>query len=70
MPPTCRPECVMNSECSQDKTCIQNTCKDPCPNLCGLNARCKVLAHNPICTCSPGYTGDPFIECLRIPESN
>lgn len=68
-PPTCRPECTMNSECSQDKTCVDNRCIDPCPGLCGRNARCKVLAHNPICTCSADFTGDPFIECVRI-QSN
>jgi hypothetical protein len=63
MPPSCRPECVTSSECPQDKACVREKCVDPCPGTCGLNARCKVLNHNPICTCSPGYTGDPFIQC-------
>jgi hypothetical protein len=63
MPPSCRPECVTSSECPQDKACVREKCIDPCPGTCGLNARCKVLNHNPICTCSPGYTGDPFIQC-------
>lgn len=37
---------------------------DPCPGTCGQNARCQVLNHNPICSCSPGFTGDPFVQCL------
>jgi hypothetical protein len=64
MPPDCRPECVVSAECSQDKACVKQKCIDPCPGTCGSNARCQVLNHNPICSCSPGYTGDPFIQCL------
>lgn len=64
MPPSCRPECVVSAECSQDKACINQKCVDPCPGTCGSNARCQVLNHNPICSCSAGYTGDPFVQCL------
>lgn len=59
----CRPECVVSSECSLNKACINEKCADPCPGTCGQNARCNVVNHNPICSCSPGYTGDPFIGC-------
>lgn len=65
-PPACRPECIVSSECPQDKACIKKKCKDPCQNSCGVNARCQVITHNPICTCSPGYTGDPFTQCIPI----
>lgn len=64
MPPNCRPECIISAECTQDKACINNKCVDPCPGTCGSNARCQVINHNPICSCSPGYTGDPFLQCL------
>lgn len=64
VPPNCRPECTISSECNQDKACINQRCVDPCPGTCGLNARCQVLNHNPICSCSPGFTGDPFVQCL------
>ncbi|KAL1140438.1 hypothetical protein AAG570_000370 [Ranatra chinensis] len=64
-PPSCRPECVVSSECAQDKACLNQKCADPCPGTCGLNARCQVLNHNPICSCSPGYTGDPFLKCQK-----
>lgn len=36
---------------------------DPCPGTCGFNARCQVINHNPICSCNPGYNGDPFVRC-------
>lgn len=63
-PPSCRPECASSSECSLDKACINQKCVDPCPGVCGRNARCQVTNHNPICSCSPGFRGDPFVQCL------
>ncbi|KAF0298053.1 Neurogenic locus notch 1 [Amphibalanus amphitrite] len=64
-PPQCRPECVVNSECSNYLACIQEKCVDPCPGKCGLNAQCSVRSHNPRCTCLPGYTGDPYSRCVK-----
>jgi hypothetical protein len=68
-PPNCRPECLVSSECSQVTACMQQTCRDPCPGLCGTNADCRVTNHNPICTCRRGFEGDPFSRCTRIPET-
>lgn len=68
-PPMCRPECVVSSECAQDKACSNQKCLNPCRSdvtPCGLNADCRVVNHNPICSCISGFTGDPFIRCLRI----
>lgn len=42
-------------------------CQDPCPGTCGLNAKCYVVNHNPICSCPAGYNGDPFRHCQLIP---
>ena len=67
-PPTCRPQCVVSSDCPQNLACINQKCQDPCPGTCGFNARCQVVNHNPICTCAAGFTGDPFARCL-IQES-
>lgn len=64
-PPSCRPECMVSADCAQDKACIKQKCIDPCPGTCGLNARCQVVNHNPICSCSPGFTGDPFVQCIK-----
>lgn len=65
-PPNCVPECIVNSECALDKACINKKCVDPCPNTCGLEAKCTTKNHNPICACLNGYTGDPFVQCYRI----
>lgn len=62
-PPNCRPECTINTDCSNDKACINEKCVDPCPGSCGLNAECRVQGHVSICTCFKGYTGDPFTIC-------
>lgn len=69
-PPSCRPECVVNSECSPQMACLNQKCSDPCPNTCGIEASCRTIIHNPICSCPHGYTGDPFSRCSRIRKSN
>lgn len=64
----CRPECVTNSDCSRDKSCVNNKCSDPCPGVCGLNAECRVGNHVPTCLCHQGYTGNALSACREIPE--
>lgn len=71
-PPSCRPECYTSSDCDQDKSCVDQKCKNPCreSSPCAKqNSRCTVINHNPICTCENKYTGDPFISCIRIEDS-
>lgn len=63
-PPNCRPECIVSSDCRSNMACINQRCKDPCPGLCGINAQCQVINHNPICSCVSGHTGDPFVRCF------
>jgi hypothetical protein len=65
-PPNCRPECVTNFDCSNDKACINQKCRDPCPGACGLNAECRVVSHVPNCQCISGYEGDPFTGCQPV----
>lgn len=67
-PPGCRPECVVSSECPQNRACLNQKCVDPCPGPCGLNTRCEVINHSPICSCRQGFTGDPFSRCFAIPR--
>ena len=66
-PPSCRPECIVNSDCSTTQACINQKCTNPCANICGTGAECRVINHNPICQCPRGYTGDPFIQCRPLP---
>lgn len=67
-PPNCRPECTVSSECAHNKACLNRKCVDPCPGTCGLNAKCDVINHSPICSCQSGHTGDPFTRCYHIPR--
>lgn len=67
-PPACRPECVVSTECSLDKSCINQKCTNPCPASCGLSTNCRVVNHSPICTCKNGYTGDPLTRCFLLPS--
>lgn len=63
--PFCRPECLVSADCPQDKACVNQRCIDPCPGTCGEYARCQVVNHNAICSCPPGYAGDPFVRCVH-----
>jgi hypothetical protein len=69
-PPTCRPECITSSECPLSQACVNQKCIDPCPGTCGLSAKCQVVNHNPICSCPPDYTGDPFTRCFPKRKKN
>lgn len=66
-PPNCRPECISDSECPNHLACLNEKCSSPCPGLCGINAQCTVVNHKPICSCFPGYTGDPSASCNLPP---
>lgn len=65
--PNCKPECILSSECLPNKACVNQKCVDPCSKICGSYAVCRVIKHSPICSCQPGYTGDPFSQCYAIP---
>ena len=65
-PPSCRPECVVNSDCPKNRACLNLKCSDPCRGSCGLSALCTVVNHSPICSCPQQYTGDPFIQCTPM----
>lgn len=63
-PPTCRPECTINSDCLLTQACINQKCQNPCTGACGLRADCRVINHNPVCQCPSTFIGDPFIQCI------
>lgn len=61
-------ECEIDAECALDKACIGYACRDPCPGLCGLNAKCHVESHHPVCVCEDGLIGNPLVCCLEPEE--
>lgn len=69
-PPSCRPECMVSSECMPNKACINQRCADPCVGACGATAKCIVVNHNALCSCPQGYIGDPFTQCMEAPSEN
>lgn len=62
----CKLECLMNSDCLPNESCINQKCVDPCQqsNVCGINAVCLCSDHTVSCLCPDGYMGDPLIQCL------
>ena len=69
-PPSCRPECVLSSDCPRNLACSNQKCIDPCLGTCGLRTQCQVVGHNPICSCLPRHSGDPFARCDPIRKEN
>ena len=53
-----RPECTSNPECPDTLKCENEKCVDPC--ACAANAKCERRNHQGICTCLPGFIGDPY----------
>lgn len=68
-PPTCRPECTVNSDCPFTEACSNQKCRDPCIGACGIGAKCIVVSHSPICSCPNRYSGNPFVMCQPISMS-
>lgn len=62
----CRPECILNSDCTSNLACIKTKCQNPCLGTCGQNTICNVINHLPTCICILGYTGNPFQYCTPV----
>ena len=60
-------ECDHDTECPDNRACIQHNCQDPCliDEPCGIEAICEVISHRAICKCPPGWGGQPFEECYQ-----
>lgn len=63
----CNPECLLNSDCPDNKSCMNRRCTDPCKDACGRNTVCTVKSHTAICRCKEGFYGDALIQCYQIP---
>ncbi|CAD6236853.1 GSCOCG00008264001-RA-CDS, partial [Cotesia congregata] len=65
----CQPiECESHNDCSDEKICDSHKCRIAClaHNPCGQNAICSTNNHQQVCTCQPGYTGEPTRGCNLI----
>ncbi|GBP10655.1 hypothetical protein EVAR_101375_1, partial [Eumeta japonica] len=49
-----RGECLSNSECPDNKACINYQCVNPCIGKCGSGAECEPKAHLSVCKCPRG----------------
>ena len=61
----CKPECIINTDCTRDLACSNNKCVNPCPGTCGQHATCSVINHIPTCVCKQGFVGNAFEECVK-----
>lgn len=63
-------ECTSNSDCPNDRQCINSQCINPCiyENPCSPRAECKVQNHVALCRCPSGFIGNPYIDCKREPQ--
>ena len=60
--------CSSDDECAFTQACRNRACVNPCAvdNPCARTAECTANAHRAQCKCPPGYTGDPYSQCVPI----
>lgn len=61
-------ECIKDEDCESNKKCgSDGSCRNPClePGACGINAQCRVLDKQALCSCPPGYIGNAQFECKQ-----
>ena len=62
-----RGECFTDSECPDNKACIDYSCQNPCTGKeCGPSAICAARRHIAVCTCPDGTRGDALYNCNPI----
>jgi hypothetical protein len=62
--------CTNDNECPIEKACLNGQCIDPCTlrGVCGENALCSTVLHQPRCSCPNCHVGRPDKHC--IPEAH
>lgn len=57
--------CARNDECPDYAACDNELCINPCAvrDPCAPLATCRVVGHEPVCTCPDGFIGSPTTEC-------
>merc|ERR1712123_435381 len=63
--------CTNDRNCQASEVCDKGQCRDPCgiQGSCGINAFCSVQSHRKQCVCPQDFTGNPEVECVRIPST-
>lgn len=64
-------DCLSDNDCPSEMACTNiGKCIDPCArrDVCGENALCKTILHQPRCSCPSCHVGKPEKKC--IPEPN
>jgi hypothetical protein len=68
--PTLDVGCDSNADCPDYTACENRQCINPCAirDPCAPSAICKVVRHEPVCTCPDGYIGNPQTSCELPPR--
>lgn len=63
----CIDGCRSDVHCKFEQACINKICQSPCNiyGACGINAACKAVNHDRVCSCLPEFSGDPKSLCER-----
>ena len=63
--------CLSDRNCKSGERCESGQCKSWCSqrNACGVNALCDASNHKKKCSCPPDFTGNPEVECVRVPST-
>ncbi|XP_037052037.1 neurogenic locus notch homolog protein 1-like isoform X1 [Bradysia coprophila] len=60
-----RGECQTDSECSDNRSCLNYQCVNPCVGQCGAGATCEARRHLAVCKCPHGTDGDALVSCRQ-----
>lgn len=62
--------CQYNDDCNDNQICdrLNRVCQPACSDTsCAPGAICTAKLHQPICSCPPGYSGDPYLRgCMTV----
>ncbi|OXA40497.1 Pro-epidermal growth factor [Folsomia candida] len=65
----CSIKCEAHTDCPKTMSCfVDRQCRSPCVHSahgCGINAKCKVEDHRPVCYCPKEWVGDETIQCFN-----